>query len=121
MTALKQRYSIDGKVGKDGICLHSFIFVLLLRSWSGSPNLPIKFEKQNVLVYLKTKVSYCRHRATLVKLVSDQTISTHYIADWLLDVDPKQSYQHFSFIFNTSLTHSSNIFFRIEEQTDVFN
>ena len=45
VTPLKQWYSIDSRVGSDGICLHLFIVVILVRSWFVIPNLPINFEK----------------------------------------------------------------------------
>ena len=49
------------------------------------------------MVCIKTKVSHCRHRGTLVTLVTGQTINTHYIADLLMDVDLKQ-FKHFSMV-----------------------
>ena len=80
--ALKQWYSVDGRVGKDVICLRSFIIVVEIMVW---------------YCCLKSKVSHCRHKATLVKFVTGQTISTNYIAEWLLDVDLKQ-FKHISLV-----------------------
>ena len=85
--ALKQWYSVDGRVGKNLICTFFYsCFVVGL----GSPFYQSSLKFWFFGVCLKTKVSHCGHKATLVKLVTGQTISTHYSADWLLDVDLKQ-------------------------------
>ena len=57
------------------VCYSCFVVEILY--------LPNMFDKPNLFF------SHCRHRAILVKLVTGQTISTQYTADWLLDVDLK--------------------------------
>ena len=40
-------------------------------------------------------MSHCRHRVTLVTLITSQTISKHYVADWPKNL---KKFKHFSLV-----------------------